>query len=271
MKIGACVSSVPLWKTVAEIGYDYVEANFSKIAAMSDDEFEEAKALLSEIGIRAEVCNGFFPGGFLLYAYDPVTQTATKQFEEIKETVYRYTHHGFARAKQLGTTVVVIGSGGPRRIPEDLSAELALQQLGEIFSVCADVAADYGITVTVEPLNKKECNVITTLSESLDLIDRVAHPNLLAMDDFYHSHAEEEPLATLDRAGDRLRHVHLCRPDRYSCTLADYDELSPYVWYLKALGYDARISFEGKNQNNDAPQALRDTYELFKHFRNIEA
>ena len=269
MKIGACLSSVEKWKLAAQIGYDYVEANFSKIAAMTDDEFEEAKALLSEIGIRAEVCNGFFPGGFLLYAYDPVTQTATKQFEEIKETVYRYTHHGFARAKQLGTTIVVIGSGGPRRIPEDLSAELALQQLGEIFSICADVAAEYGIVVTIEPLNQKETNVINTLSESLDWMEKIGHPNISAMVDFYHLLAENEPMSVLDRAGVRLRHVHLCRADRYSCTPADCDDLLPLVQYLKTIGYDARISFEGKNQNNDAAQALRDTYELFKHFRNI--
>ena len=268
MKIGACLSSVEKWKLAAQIGYDYVEANFSKIAAMSDDEFEEAKALLSEIGIRAEVCNGFFPGGFLLYAYDPQTKAASG-FDGIKENVRAYAHRGFARAKQLGTTIVVIGSGGPRRVPEDLSAELALQQLGEIFSICADVAAEYGIVVTIEPLNQKETNVINTLSESLDWMEKIGHPNISAMVDFYHLLAENEPMSVLDRAGVRLRHVHLCRADRYSCTPADCDDLLPLVQYLKTIGYDARISFEGKNQNNDAAQALRDTYELFKHFRNI--
>ena len=236
---------------------------------MSDEEFEGTVAQLDKIGIRVETCNGFFPSQFRLYAYDPLTKAATGEIDEIKENVRTYARQGFARAKQLGTTLVVIGSGGARRRPEELPHALAEAQLAEILSICATVAADYGIAVTLEPLNQNETNLINTLSESLDLMDRIGHPNIFAMVDFYHFSKENEPMRVLDRAGGRLRHVHLCRADRYSCTPADYDDLLPFVEHLKTVGYDARLSFEGKLQNDDAAQALRDTYELFRRFRTV--
>ena len=270
MRIGSC-SALTDWKTIAEIGYDYIETSFSNIARMTDEEFESAKSLLAETGLKVEACNGFFSSKFVLYAYDPATGDATKEFEEIEKSVYEYVTLGFSRVAQLGTKVVIIGSGTARNVPDDIKPEVARDQLKRILRICGDVAAKYGIAVTVEPLNPGETNTINTLSDSLDLIDEMNHPNVLAMNDFYHSIMQNEPLSTLDRAGKRLVHIHICRPDRYSFTLADKDDIMPYVQHLADMGYDARLSFEGKSANNDRPQALRDTYELMKLFRDVKA
>ena len=269
MRIGSC-SAIADWKNIAEIGYDYLETSFSHIARLTDEEFENAKALLAETGLKVEACNGFFSSKFVLYAYDPVTGDAIAEFEEIEKSVYEYVKRGFSRVSQLGTKVVIIGSGAARNVPDDIKPEVAKQQLMSILKICGDVAAEYGIAVTVEPLNPSETNTINTLSDSLDLIDEMNHPNILAMNDFYHSIMQNEPLSTLDRAGKRLVHIHICRPDRYSCTLADKDTLMPYVQHLADMGYDARLSFEGKSVGDDRTQALRDTYELMKLFRDVK-
>ena len=269
MRIGSC-SAISDWKNIAEIGYDYIETSFSNIARMTNEEFENAKALLAETGLKVEACNGFFYSKFVLYAYDPATGEATEEFENIKKEVYEYVNRGFSRVAQLGTKVVIIGSGTARNVPDDIKPEVARTQLKNVLKICGDVAAEYGIVVTVEPLNPSETNTINTLSDSLDLIDEMNHPNILAMNDFYHSIMQNEPLSTLDRAGKRLVHIHICRADRYSCTLADKDDLMPYVQHLADMGYDARLSFEGKSANDDRNQALRDTYELLKLFRDVK-
>lgn len=269
MKIGAC-SAMADWKNLAEIGYDYIETSFSNIARMTDEEFEAAKALLTETGLKVEACNGFFSSKFVLYAYDPATGEATKEFENIEKEVYEYVKRGFSRVAQLGTRVVIIGSGTARNVPGDIKPEVAREQLKRVLTICGDVASEYGIAVTVEPLNPSETNTINTLSDSLDLIDEMAHPNIMAMNDFYHSRMQNEPLSTLDRAGKRLVHIHICRPDRYSCTLDDKEDLLPYVQYLADMGYNARLSFEGKSAGDDRNQALRDTYELMKLFRDVK-
>lgn len=268
MRIGTC-ASLEECKTLREIGYDYAEIRFSRIVRMSDEEFEQAQTSILQSGLLAEVCNLFFPSDFRLYAYDPLTQTTTEAFDEIKKSVYSYTRLGFSRAKQLGTEVVVIGSGGVRRRPADLSPDLALRQLAEILIICADVAAEYGIAVTVEHLNEKETNVLVTLAEVLDLMDEIGHPNLYAMNDYYHSYMQNESFSTLDRAGSRLKHIHICRPDRQFCTLADRETLLPYVQYLSHLGYHGRISFEGSVPKESHMQALREVHELLTLFRDL--
>ena len=117
------------WKNLAEIGYDYIETSFSNIARMTDEEFEAAKALLAETGLKVEACNGFFSSKFVLYAYDPATGEATKEFENIEKEVYEYVKRGFSRVAQLGTRVVIIGSGTARNVPGDIKPEVAREQL----------------------------------------------------------------------------------------------------------------------------------------------
>ena len=268
MRIGAC-SQISEWKMIADIGYDYVETNFSRIVRLTDEEFEDAKRQLAESGLKLEACNGFFHSKFVLYAYDPETGEGTEAFADIENSVREYVRLGFSRVSQMGTKVVVIGSSGARTVPDGMKREVAEQQLSRILSICGDEAAKYGITVTVEPLNPKETNTVNTLSDSLDLIDKMNHPNVLAMNDFYHSLIQNEPLSTLDRAGKRLVHIHICRADRYNCTLADKDDILPLVQHLADMGYNGRLSFEGMC-NGDREQALRDTYELMKLFRDVK-
>ena len=268
MRIGSC-SLINEWKMIADIGYDYVETNFSRIVRLTDEEFEDAKLQLAESGLKLEACNGFFHSKFVLYAYDPETGEGTDAFADVEKEVLEYVRLGFERVSQMGTKVVVIGSSGARTVPEGMKREVAEQQFSRILTICGDEAAKYGITVTVEPLNPLETNTINTLSDSLDLIEKIGHPNVLAMNDFYHSLMQNEPLSTLDRAGKRLVHIHICRADRYNCTLADKDDMLPIVQHLADMGYDGRLSFEGKC-NGEREQALRDTYELMKLFRDVK-
>lgn len=267
MRIGIC-SVINEWKTMAEIGFDYVETNFSRIVRLTDEEFEEAKQSLLSTGIRLEACNGFFHSKVTLYAYNPATGEATEDFARIEKDIYDYVRLGFERVSQLGTKVVVIGSSAARSIPEGMKKEAAEAQFSRVLTICADVAAEYGITVTVEPLNPKETNFINTLSDSLELIEKIGHPNILAMNDFYHSAMQNEPLSTLDRAGKRLVHIHICRADRYNCTMADKDDMLRFVQHLADMGYDSRLSFEGMC-NGEREAAIRETYELMKLFREV--
>ena len=76
MRIGSC-SLINEWKMIADIGYDYVETNFSRIVRLTDEEFEDAKLQLAESGLKLEACNGFFHSKFVLYAYDPETPVSS--------------------------------------------------------------------------------------------------------------------------------------------------------------------------------------------------
>ncbi len=279
MKIGVCFGAADyyrspeklgeFWTSFKELGYDYIEGNFAVIASLSDEQFDALKAVKDKYNIAVEACNGYFPGNFVLYSYNKETGEADEEgFARIIESVKEYCEKGLYRAAALGTKVVVIGSGAARMVPDDLKAEVAVAQFAKVLTTCADVAAKYGIAVTVEPLNPTETNTVNTLSDSLDIIDEVKHANLLAMNDFYHSMMQNEPLSTLDRAGDRLVHIHICRADRYLPTMDDEADLTPLVEALKAMGYNARMSLEG-NSSLDRLEALRQAYPLMDKFRRM--
>ncbi len=257
MRIGVC-SSHDRWGIVAAAGYDYVEGNFSKIAAASDEEFEEMKRLRAESGLDVEATNGFFPGDFVLYSKD--------NFEEIKKNVREYCERGFARGSELGQKVAVIGSSKARNIRDDYTKEEAEEQFCEVLRICGEVGEKYGIVVTVEPLNASETNFIITFADGIDIAKKTAHPNVLAMIDLYHHAVNREPIETLDGTEGILVHTHIARSDRNTPTLDDIAEIAPKIEYLKNTGYEGRMSLECRHVP-DFETSVKNAYELLKRFR----
>lgn len=246
MKIGICSSEPKQFKHIAECGYDYIEMTFSVIANATDEQFAEIKKSVLSCGLRVEATNGHFPGNFKLYSYDETTGEA-RDFSEIEANVREYNERGYSRAQELGVRVSVVGSGTARRIPDGLKREVAEEQFARVLEICGEVAAKYGAEIVIEPLNHNETNFINTLEEGLEMCKRVNSPHVFVLNDFYHSHVENEPVEMLAKAGKLLNHAHIANFDRVCPTLeADGDDLLPLVKALKAIDYNGRISLECK-------------------------
>lgn len=244
MKIGVCATDPRQWKAVAENGYDYIEMAFFLIANATDEEFEGMKKAQAEAGIPVEACMGYFPGGFTLYAFDPLTGKGA-DFSAVETRVREYSEKGFSRATQLGVKVVVIGSGAARRVPDGMERNDAERQFARVLKICGEVASKYGASVVIEPLNKNETDIVNTLEDALKIRAMVNNDNVFVLNDFYHSNLESESLDWIAKAGDLLRHVHICDFERNCPTYEkDADDLIPCVQALKNAGYDARISYE---------------------------
>lgn len=267
MKFGATAFNLDAYKILKSNGYDYVELPFFRINALTEEEFEQLKSDLTLVGFKAEVCNGFFPPDFVLYSYNHKTgKEDAEGFKAIEQNVIEFVTRGFERVVQLGCDTVVIGSGGARNIPEDMLPEVAFKQFSRILEICGDIGAKYGILVTVEPLNPKEVNFINTLADSLDIIEKLNHPNIKAMVDFYHEGVQGDPIASLDRAKKNLVHTHIARPeDRTNCTLADVEYFTPIFAKLKEIGYDQRVSLEARCPNYE--EAICNTKQFFDYFK----
>lgn len=245
MRIGICTTNENQWKAIKENGYDYIEMQFQRIAKITDEEFENMKKLHSECGLDVETAMSFFTSDFKIYAYDPETGDGTDEFENNLEHVRQYSELGLSRAAQLGLKIVVVGSGTNRRIPDDMNHDVAIEQFLRVLAVIGDVAAKYGVQVAIEPLNKNETNLVTTLAEGLEICRKLKHPNVYVLNDFYHSHIENESYDALRDAGELLIHTHISDYDRTCPTLEkDGACLIPAVQELVNTGYDARMSYE---------------------------
>lgn len=99
-------------------------------------------------------------------------------------------------------------SGKQRTAEEE---EILCAVWGEV----AEYAAQSGITIGIEPINRYETYVCTSADEVLRFIERVGNPNLALHLDTFHMNIEEtsfyEPVIA---AGKRLRHIHMTESDR---------------------------------------------------------
>jgi D-psicose/D-tagatose/L-ribulose 3-epimerase len=76
-------------------------------------------------------------------------------------------------------------------------------------------AADYGMTIGIEPCNRYETHLVNTAAQARALIERIDEPALMIHLDTYHCNIEEKSFAAALAAGaGRVRYVHLSESDR---------------------------------------------------------
>jgi D-psicose/D-tagatose/L-ribulose 3-epimerase len=108
----------------------------------------------------------------------------------------------------------------------------------------ADAAAERGMRLGLEVVNRYETNVFNTVEDGLRFVDEVGRDNVLLHLDTYHMNIEERGLAAPVRvAGDRIGYVHIGESHRgYLGTgTVDFDA---FFGALTEVGYAGDITFE---------------------------
>ncbi|MBI4975884.1 MAG: sugar phosphate isomerase/epimerase [Spirochaetes bacterium] len=241
MKIGMCMGVENIGKVEA-MGFDYIEPSIVSLTAMTDEVFKKTKETVAASGIKCEACNVLFPGDIKVVG--PVVD---------KAKISAHLEKGFSRAAELGTVVVVFGSGGARKCPDGFDFAKAVEQYIEVARMAGDIAGKYGITIVVEPLNKSETNIINTVSEGVDVTKRIAHPSVKLLADLFHMRKENESMDIIRKAGADLKHVHVINSNgRVLPAVKDEDCYADFFAALKSINYTGRASIEGKSDNFDA-------------------
>jgi D-psicose/D-tagatose/L-ribulose 3-epimerase len=247
VQIGYCTSLANV-EAAKAAGFDYVELSTSEIAALSDVEFERAAMRIRQGGVQVPTTNLFLPASL------KVTGPDTNRDQQTA-----YVRKAFARLSQIGTRVVVFGSGGARMVPEGFSKDQAFEQLVEFGRRIAPEARANGITVAVEPLRPQETNIVNSAAEGLALVNAIDDPNFQLMVDFYHLASVKEDPAIIVQARDHIVHLHMANPTGrlFPRSLDEYD-YAPFFAALRRIRYEKRISVEAstKDLGTDAPQAI---------------
>lgn len=232
MRFGCCAGLDKL-QTVQDAGYDYIELTVATVKPEQPDlEFDEVRERLLDAEIIPEAWNCLLPGD--LKVTGP---------EVDKYRLERYIRTAFWRIEELGGEIVVFGSGGARKVPEDFPAEAAREQILDFLATAGQVAGIHGITIAVEPLNRKETNIINSVSEAVQIVKDVGHPFVKALADLYHIDEEQEPISHVIEAGDDLAHTHTADTGRLCPGSGSYPH-AEFFQALKGIGYDERMSVE---------------------------
>ncbi len=79
----------------------------------------------------------------------------------------------------------------------------------------ADYAAELGVAVGIEPVNRYETYLVNTCEQALHLMDLIGRDNVMIHLDTYHMNIEEKSFYEATKlAGKKLIHYHLCENDR---------------------------------------------------------
>jgi len=232
MKFGCSISLEQAF--IAETtGFDYLELPVRNLMPESKEkDFNSVFQKISSLKITPEVLNLFIPSDLKIVGND---------VDEIR--LAHYIENTMCRASAVGGKIIVFGSGGARRVPENFSRQVAWNQLKLFLNKVGQIACHYGIIIAVEPLNSHECNILNSVKEVLELIEEVGRPEIKLMIDLYHLQQEGENLSPTPYLKDNLVHVHVADSGRSYPGSGSYDYDS-FFQFLKTLPYEQRISVE---------------------------
>lgn len=213
-------------------GLDYIEAQLVPMRLENDSSYAEAKARVTDSPLPIEAMSYLFPHEFRLFGEGSDETRNRKYFDKV------VTLLDLAQAQ-----VVVLGSGWTRNIPKGWSLEQTEQAFLETLQWCADALNGSCSSLVIEPLNRKESNLINNVNDAVRLVKTLNHPKISGLADFYHMDEEREPLETIKTNGPWLGHIHLADTHRLNPGTGSYD-YSTFFRYLKAINYSGKLSAE---------------------------
>ena len=135
-----------------------------------------------------------------------------------------------------------------QRAPEDREYEWS----GEVLRSAGEYAAQTGITLALEALNRFECYLCNTVEQLTRLVKTADHPNVRAMFDTHHAHIEEKSCSqAIATIAPLLHHVHISENDRG--TPGDGQvHFDDAFSALATINYDGWLTIEAFSRNDPA-------------------
>lgn len=177
------------------------------------------------------------------------------------EAGIRYLEFCVEKAEALGATLI----GGPLygaplvfagRAPSPVAPpdrDRKIDRIVKGLTRAAARAADVGVKLCIEPLNRFETDVANTTDHALALADAVASPSLGVMLDTFHLNMEDPSIPdAIRRAGPRLYHFQANENHRgfVGSGHIDWPEVCRA---LAAVGYAGPITLEPFRRDDDVP------------------
>jgi sugar phosphate isomerase/epimerase len=237
---------------VRDAGYDFLEAPLMGFGLDDAAGLAAACHALDDAPIPVPVFNSFYPRDMRVVG--PDVDAARIQ---------TYLRRAAEMAHHAGARVAVLGSAWARNVPDGFSRDVVRTQILENFHAVADAFSGSGVVIGIEPQNRKEANIITSLAEAVDYARAVNRPEIRVTADFYHMDEEREPLSQVTAFADWIVHVQLADSGRLNPGTGQYD-YAAFFQCLEDGGYAGAVSVECMVPI--APPQMRRSQEFLRGF-----
>ena len=226
-----------LLRRIAAMGFDAVELPLEDVGDLSVDVVAE---VLAETGLTPCVVGAMAPGRDLVDASCvPATQDYLRACIDL--------------AAGIGATSVCgpfyAATGRVWRMDADQRAT-AYDDLRTHLAPVVDHAAERGVRLGIEPLNRYETSLVNTVDQALTALEPLLGEALGLALDTYHLNIEERSSAVAVRtAGEHLVHVQVCGSDR-GAPGGDQTDWPALVAALDDVGYGGPLVIESFTADN---------------------
>ena len=193
---------LPIADKLKAIGYDGIEC---LIGSPDEEAYRRLGSHIKNIGL--EITSVFVLGS----TENPVSPSAkirARGLERLKWAI--------DRAHEMYATIIA----GPFHSAHGTFSSQPPQDQeyvwsGEILHAAGEYAAQAGITLSLEAVNRFECYMCNTMEQLMKMVKAADHPNVTAMYDTHHANIEEKKIGEAIRLiAPLLSHVHISENDR---------------------------------------------------------
>jgi sugar phosphate isomerase/epimerase len=147
-------------------------------------------------------------------------------------------------AAEIGAPLVQMLPSGESRLVPIATREQEWRWSVEGMRAGAREAERLGVRIAVEPLNRYEAYLVTTMDEALAYLDDVGSAWVGMTFDVFHAHLEErDPVEALGAGGRRVWHVHLADTNRRALGRGHLD-VPRMLAALRQAGYEGALVLE---------------------------
>lgn len=228
---------------VADMGFQGVEIWGNRphffVYDMKKEEIRELRRFTEDLGMEISC---FTPSRS--NPRSPVNISSSD--EKIRRESVGYLKECIRCAVDLGTKIVCVVPG---YYLYGGSKKEGLDQTVQSINELADCAEDNDINIAIENLTKYESNIVVTLNDVLDILDRVSSRNLGVLMDVGHLNVTgEPPVDYLKAIGERILLIHIDdnngESDAHLIPGEGTINFESLLTALKRNEYDGYLSFE---------------------------
>ncbi len=253
MRLGVCAwiyADAPLDETLARIaaaGYDGVEL------PGEPDRWPPAEIL------RLLKRHGLTPLALTASCMYPQTpRDLANPDAGIRAQAVRYVEDCLRFGAEIGAPLVQMLPSGETRLGPIAARRDEWAWSVEGMRAATGTAERLGIRIAVEPLNRYEAYLVTTVHEGLAYVADVGSPWVGLTVDVFHANIEEVDVAGAIRAaGPVLRHVHLADSNRQGLGRGHLD-LPAVMAALNGIGYGGAAVLEVTPPGPDSFRSIKD-------------
>jgi D-psicose/D-tagatose/L-ribulose 3-epimerase len=236
----------------AAVGYDGLE-----IAPFTLSTSPEKISTADAAKIRATVeASGLVVTGLHWLLVKPEGLSLTDPDAAVRTRTLALMTHLIGLCAELGGAVLVHGSPKQRQIAPGETHAIALARLQDALAQVALAAARVGVIYCIEPLSRRETELVNTIAEAAELVRSIDHPNLRTMIDCSAAGlTETDSIPSLIERWlptGLIAHVQVNDPNRRGPGQGDM-QFAPILAALKRHGYDGTVAVEPFDYSPDGP------------------